>query len=241
MAAKKTPPAQSKSAFIRAQPAAMSAADVVAQGRAAGITLRPELVYEVRRVARARTASGAKGASGAKRNAKQSKSGPAKTAEARSSLGKATPRKAMSKAEFVRAHASASPKEITEKAAAAGITLGTRYIYNVRGSDRAAARKKTTARPTARPPKAAWSTRTKAAWSTRTKAAWSTRTKAAWSNVSGEARSGSPRKGVAVPRPIATASRAEDLLKALGAEVGLAKAIEILSGERARVKAVLGG
>ena len=225
MAAKKTPPAQSKSAFIRAQPAAMSAADVVAQGRAAGITLRPELVYEVRRVARARTASGAEGASGAKRNTKQSKSGPAKTAEARSSLGKATPRKAMSKAEFVRAHANASPKEITEKAAAAGITLGTRYIYNVRGSDRAAARKKTTARPTARPPKAAWSTRTKAAWS----------------NVSGEARSGSPRKGVAVPRPIATASRAEDLLKALGAEVGLAKAIEILSGERARVKAVLGG
>jgi uncharacterized protein YggU (UPF0235/DUF167 family) len=46
---------------------------------------------------------------------------------------------------------------------------------------------------------------------------------------------------MAVPRPIATASRAEDLLKALGAEVGLAKAIEILSGERARVKAVLGG
>jgi hypothetical protein len=213
MAAKKTPPAQSKSAFIRAQPAAMSAADVVAQARAAGITLRPELVYEVRRVARARTASGAKGASGAKRNAKQSKSGPAKTAEARSSLGKATPRKAMSKAEFVRAHANASPKEITEKAAAVGITLGTRYIYNVRGSDRAAARKKTTARPP----------------------------KAAWSNVSGEARSGFPRKGMAVPRPIATASRAEDLLKALGAEVGLAKAIEILSGERARVKAVLGG
>ncbi|HVR03893.1 MAG TPA: hypothetical protein VMT47_17275 [Polyangia bacterium] len=33
-----------------------------------------------------------------------------------------------------------------------------------------------TARPTARPPKAAWSTRTKAAWSTRTKTAWSSTT-----------------------------------------------------------------
>jgi hypothetical protein len=205
MAAKKTPPQQSKSAFIRAQPATMSAADVVAQGKAAGITLRPELVYEVRRVARARTASGAtasgaRGASGAKRNAKRSKSRPAKVAGARRSLGKGTRKKPLSKADFVRAHANASPKEITEKAAAEGITLGTRYVYNVRGSDRAAAKKKRR-----------------------------------------EARSGAPRKGVAVPRPIATTSRAEDLLKALGAEVGLAKAIEILGAERARVKAVLGG
>jgi hypothetical protein len=212
MAAKKAPPQQSKSAFIRAQPATMSAADVVSQGKAAGITLRPELVYEVRRVARARTASGAtasgsRGASGAtasgatasrgKGNAKRSKSRSAKGAGARSSLGKG---KALSKADFVRAHANASPREITEKAAAEGITLGTRYVYNVRGSDRAAAKKKRQ-----------------------------------------QARSGAPRKGVAVPRPIATTSRAEDLLKAVGAEVGLAKAIEILSGERARVKAVLGG
>ena len=199
MAAKKTPPQQSKSAFIRAQPATMSAADVVAQGKAAGITLRPELVYEVRRVARARTASGATASRG-KGNARRSKSRAGKGAGARSSLGKGTPKKALSKADFVRAHANASPREITEKAAAEGITLGTRYVYNVRGSDRAAAKKKRQ-----------------------------------------QARSGAPRKGVAVPRPIATTSRAEDLLKAVGAEVGLAKAIEILSGERARVKAVLGG
>jgi hypothetical protein len=178
MAAKKTAPQQSKSAFIRSQPTTMSAAEVVAQGKAAGVPLRPELVYEVRRVARAK-----------KGKAKRSKS-----------PDKGSAKKVRSKADFVRAHANASPKEISEKAAAAGITLGTRYVYNVRGSDRAAATKRKR-----------------------------------------ESRSGAPRKGVAVPRPIATTSRAEDLLKALGAEVGLAKAIEILTGERARVRAVLGG
>jgi hypothetical protein len=36
-------------------------------------------------------------------------------------------------------------------------------------------------------------------------------------------------------------SSAENLLKAVGAEIGLAAAIAILSGERARVRAVLGG
>ena len=42
-------------------------------------------------------------------------------------------------------------------------------------------------------------------------------------------------------RPIATTPKAEDLLKALGAEIGLGRAMEILAGERARVRAVIGG
>jgi len=47
------------------------------------------------------------------------------------------------------------------------------------------------------------------------------------------------RRGHAVTRPITTTSAAESLLTALAAEIGLARAIEILQGERARVHAVL--
>jgi hypothetical protein len=36
-------------------------------------------------------------------------------------------------------------------------------------------------------------------------------------------------------------SSAEDLLKAVAVEIGLGRAVEILAGERARVKAVIGG
>jgi hypothetical protein len=39
----------------------------------------------------------------------------------------------------------------------------------------------------------------------------------------------------------ATTSRAEDLLKAVAAELGLGRAMEILAGERARVRNVIGG
>jgi hypothetical protein len=51
----------------------------------------------------------------------------------------------------------------------------------------------------------------------------------------------SVRAGRSVPRPIATSSSAENLLKAVAAEIGLGPAIEILSGERAKVRAVIGG
>jgi hypothetical protein len=44
-----------------------------------------------------------------------------------------------------------------------------------------------------------------------------------------------------VPRPITTtSSRAENLLMALGAELGLGRAMEIVAEERARVRAVIG-
>ena len=42
-------------------------------------------------------------------------------------------------------------------------------------------------------------------------------------------------------RPSGSASSVEDLLKAVAAELGLGRAIEILQGERARVRAVFGG
>jgi hypothetical protein len=55
MAAKKTSKNPlSKSDFIRRQPASLSAPEVVARGKAAGITIRAGLVYEVRRVDKAK-------------------------------------------------------------------------------------------------------------------------------------------------------------------------------------------
>jgi hypothetical protein len=48
------------------------------------------------------------------------------------------------------------------------------------------------------------------------------------------------RAAAAIPRPITTSSKAEDLLKAVAAELGLARAMEILVVERARVRAVIG-
>jgi hypothetical protein len=55
----------------------------------------------------------------------------------------------------------------------------------------------------------------------------------------------SPTKPSAPSAPVAakvhgTPSKAESLLKALGAELGWGRALEILAGERARVKAVIG-
>ena len=47
--------------------------------------------------------------------------------------------------------------------------------------------------------------------------------------------------GTAVVRPIATSSKAEDLLRAVAAEIGLGRAIELLEADRARVHGVLRG
>jgi hypothetical protein len=61
-------------------------------------------------------------------------------------------------------------------------------------------------------------------------------------NVRGAAKTArrQGRKGASVTRPITTSSSAESLLKAVGAELGLAEAIAILSAERARVRAAIG-
>jgi hypothetical protein len=44
-----------------------------------------------------------------------------------------------------------------------------------------------------------------------------------------------------VARPITNSTKAEDLLRAVAAEIGLGRAIELLLGERARVSAILRG
>jgi len=48
------------------------------------------------------------------------------------------------------------------------------------------------------------------------------------------------RKAPAVARPISTTAKAEDLLRALGAELGLSRAISILEADREKVRKVLG-
>jgi hypothetical protein len=66
MAKKKTPGTRStnKSAFIRALPADMPAADVVAKAKAAGLVLSPAFVYAVRSKAKGKKPGGAKGGRG---------------------------------------------------------------------------------------------------------------------------------------------------------------------------------
>jgi hypothetical protein len=158
----------SKSDFIRAQPATLSAAEVVAKAKTEGIKLDRVLVYKVRIRARA-------GASSAK-----SKPGPKKGGS--------------SKASFVRSLPASTPaKEVVAKAKALGMTLSVNYVYNIRGAAKTASKN----------------------------------------------RRAAARTGASVPRPVVSASSAESLLKALAAELGLGRALEILSSERARVRTLI--
>ncbi len=118
-----------------------------------------------------------------------------------------------SKADWVRSQpASMTVKEIVEKAAAAGMKLDLSSVYKARKGTTAKAAQPKAAKPTAAKPTTA-------------------------------------PKRAAKPAPVAVApvepngqrpSSAEDLLKAVAAEIGLGRAIEILAGERARVRAVIG-
>lgn len=185
MAAEKTIPATpNKSEFIRAQPAAMSAADVVEKAKAEGLAIEPGLVYGVRSQAKA------------KRKAKR---GLAKKTAAvnRSAATKPSP----SKSHFIRRFPKLSPKEVVAKAKAEGIKLEVGYVYNVRSAGKGGAAKKATPATTSR---------------------------------KATTRSGS-QSSVS-----ATTSAAEELLRAVAAEVGLGRAIEILAAERARVRALIG-
>ncbi len=183
MPAKKTTKTPNKSAFIRSQPASLSGPEVVAKGKAAGIKFSSQLVYNVR-------GGGSKAKRGAAKKTPTAKSSAAVAPKAAS---------AKSKADFVRAHADLSPKEIVAAAKAAGLKLGVSYVYNVRGYDKSKTKKKRATRATA------------------------------------------VRRAPAVRRPITTGSKAETLLRAVAAEIGLGRAMEILSAERAMVRAVIGG
>ena len=182
--AKKTPKKQSKSNFVRAQPAALSAAEVLAKAKAAGLKITPQLVYKVR------------GSAKAKGKAKESAAAKATAVSTKPSTSTKPPK---SKAAFVRGLPASTPaKDVVKQAKAAGIKLGISYVYNVRGAAKMAAKKK--------------------------RAAAKSPTDSAVANGGGSKVSAS----------------AENLLKAVAAELGLGPAIEILSGERARVRALIG-
>jgi len=215
MAAKKTSAKKlTKSSFIRSQPPEMSAAEIVAKGKVAGMKISDSLVYMVR---------GPKDGKGSPKRmgaAKKSTSNNASRKESSTAIAKSpSPRTGgQSKAEFVRANPGVTVKDLVAKALFEGIEISENYVYGVRAQDRkgtklkAATSKKSVAKTVSKRPTTA---------STKTAAA-----KPASSN--GTRASGS-------------ASSVEDLLRAVAAEIGLGRAMEILTGERARVRAVMGG
>jgi hypothetical protein len=209
MPAKKTATnAPSKSDFVRSQPATLSASEVVAKAKEAGLKLTSQLVYKVRSggqaKGKAKKAAAAKKPVAAKPVAAKKPAGAKKavaTKTAAPTKETSVPVKApKSKAAFVRGLSASTPaKDVVKQAKALGLSLSINYVYNIRGAAKTAAKKK--------------------------------RAGATSAAVSAGTNGG----GV---RPSASA---ENLLKAVGAEIGLGAAIAILSGERARVRAVLGG
>ena len=211
-------PAPSKSAFIRDLPLTLSAKEVVAQGKVAGLTFDDKYVHNIRRAAEKKTASVKKVAT--KRAASQT-TAPKKTAtpSKKTATSKSTaPKQApstVSKADFVRARPHLSPREIVEDAKGQGVKLDPSYVYGVRGYDQVKATKKQ--RASKRSPATTVSKKATPPTSTSSKTTTSNGT-----------------------RPSGSATSVEDLLRAVAAELGLGRALEILAGERARVRAVMG-
>jgi hypothetical protein len=108
--------------------------------------------------------------------------------------------KKQNKSDFIRAQpASLSVADVIAKGKAEGIKIGSSLVYMVRGRS------------------------------------------------SGKAKRGAPKMTLTIasvngtrPSGTAVSSSAEDLLRAIAAELGLGRAVEILEGERARVRAVIG-
>jgi hypothetical protein len=226
MASKKTPETQSKSDFIREQPKDMSVADVIAKGKEAGIKFTSSLVYMVRGRQDGKTSTNkavAKRTGSKRTGAKKTSSKKTPPKKLSTASKKASPKISTkpgeSKADFVRKNPTLSANEIAAKAKAEGVILDANYVYSVRGQDKAAAKRKRAAKKLAKTSTSVTPT------ATSTKTSKPTTPKPA---SNGTGASGS-------------SSSVEDLLKAAASELGLARAIDILQGERARVRAVLGG
>jgi hypothetical protein len=182
----------SKSDFVRSQPATLSATEVLAKAKAAGLKITPQLVYKVQ--------SGAK-AKGTKEKAPAAKAVPLYAKKTSASTTPSTSTKPpKSKAAFVRGLPASTPaSEVVRQAKAAGIKIGISYIYNIRGAAKMKAKRK---RATAKSPAAAPLT-----------------------NGGGSRVSAS----------------AENLLKAVAAEIGLGRSIELLHDERGWVHSITRG
>ena len=211
MAPKKTSKHLSKSDFIRQQPPTMSAADVIARGKEAGLRFTSSLVYRVRGRPLAKNgarSSAPKKAASAKKKPRAGTNpvpGPAISTEP-----------TQSKADFVRGRAHLSPKEIVEDADAAGIKLDATYVYNVRGYDKTMAKKKRSAK----------SASSKARTSNRLPRG-TAKTPRGLTSPAGEQLPPDPR--------------VVKVLKAAAAELGIGLAVAILVAERASILAAIGG
>jgi hypothetical protein len=173
---KKTP----KSDFIRAQPATMSASDVVAKAKAQKLKISRALVYMVR-------------------GSSKTKPRPFATTSGVTTSKATSPTPSKSKAAFIRSlPTTMSAKDVVATGKAKGIKFDVTYVYSARRPSKGSAPKKRAA--VARP----------------------------------------GRTSASVPRPMTTTSSAEDLLRALGAEIGLGRAVGILVDERAKLRAVIG-
>lgn len=148
-----TPKKLNKSEFIRSQPATMSASEVVAAAKAAGIKLSGNLVYMVRgaKGSTKKTASKPPG----KRTAGKastpktttSKTAGKTAASKKATVKKATPKKTStstspgtaksagtSKSEFIRLHPSLTAAEVIAAGEAQGLSFSSALVYGVRGS-----------------------------------------------------------------------------------------------------------
>ncbi len=180
----------SKSEFIRQQPATLGPAAVVAKAKAVGLAFDDKYVSKIRSLA-----------NGKGRPAKKSKA-----------AAKApTPQGAQNLSAFIRSQPSSlTAAQLVAKAKAQGMTLRPGLVYEVRRTSRAG--KRATSHAVAPAPR----------------------------NATTTVPSSRPATAEVASRRSGT-NTVDDLLRAAAAELGLARAIEILRGERARVQAVIGG
>jgi len=278
-----SPKKQSKSDFIRQQPASMTAAEVVAKAKAEGIKLSGNLVYMVRgtkgskagvkkaastRGANAKKATPKKNAT-SKEGAKASKKATSKKTSTTASPGTAKSA-GTSKSAFIRLHPSLTAAEVIAAGKAQGLSFSSALVYAVRGAKGAKSKAKTTVKTTSKKAAPKKGTESKAdfvrarthlspkeivedakakgikldvnyVYTVRAEQKKSFRKEARAKAVAGTASS----KTTSIPKRASNGSRpvgsVEDLLRAAAAELGLGRAMEILQGERARVRAVLGG
>lgn len=191
-------PAANKADFVRKFPT-LSPKDVVAKGKAEGITFNEHYVYNVR----AKRRTPAKGKQAAKKVA-ASKVLTAKTTPAKTSV-------TMSKSDYVRKFPSLSAKDLAAKAKAEGLKIEPVLVYKVRGYDKKAKAKK---RAAAKKP-------------------------AITPAVVKPVTVAKPAAPVASRAPAGTA-RIEDLLRAAASALGFGRALEVIREEQARLMAVLG-
>jgi hypothetical protein len=175
---------------------------------------------------------------------------------------------AISKSDFIRKQPSSmSASDVVKKAKAEGINFPAQLVYNVRNAMKTArksARRQAT-KPT--PTSTSKPVQSKAAFVRSLPRTMPVKDVVAeakkqgikiaeryvyWARSSGAglakttatrqaASRSTAHQAPAITRPITTNSKVEELLRAVAAEIGLGRAIEILAGERARVTAVMRG